>query len=70
MNKHRNHQLKIEIGPYSYNTVTHQGKLVCKKCNKFIKWINNHQIELFEIHYKDKMTLDEFLVETINYPKK
>lgn len=67
INKHHNHKLEIIEGPFSYGSLQHDGRLMCKTCNIQLKWINQFQINLFKEHYKPNMTYDEYNTTVDSY---
>jgi len=47
--------------------VTHPGKIVCKTCNKYIKWASKLEIESYKNVHRPKMTFSEYMKKTDDY---
>ena len=58
--KHDNHQFTLVKGPFTYSTVTHQGKYMCTTCNKLLKWVSSTEMDVYEKTYKKHMTYSQY----------
>lgn len=41
---HTNHEIKIVKGPFG----PHYSKMICLQCNKFVKWANQQEYEIYK----------------------
>lgn len=57
--KHKAHKIAISETP----GLIHKGKLMCIKCNKFIKWANEEEIRVFNERHFDVITYQQFMDE-------
>lgn len=59
LEKHRAHQIFLIEGPFVTKKpgLIHAGKLMCKKCNKLIKWATQEEVDLFNDRYKNQLGL-------------
>jgi hypothetical protein len=58
--------LMKQIHPES-NAVTHPGKIVCKTCNKYIKWASRIEIDSYKNVHRPNMTFGEYMKRTNDY---
>ena len=42
--EHLHHKLIVKIGPYG----PHYAKMICKQCNKFIKWASKQEYKMYK----------------------
>jgi hypothetical protein len=48
MNRHRNHIIHIENGPFKYGQTEHAGRMMCAECNVMIKWVSEEEVYQYE----------------------
>lgn len=64
LHKHQNHLIEIIDSPIQIgNSLSHPGKIMCRKCNIMIKWLGKREIDFINknnIKDLDNLTFKEF----------